>query len=195
MAKAEVLAKLKISESAQRRLCPIFIILFIGLIVDTIYVEIYLVRHGIAEDPHLADRDALRRLTPEGVARTTLVAKAFRKRLESIDLIVHSPYLRALETAQIFQREFPSAEILPQDGFTPEDEAEEAADKLSVFSNRKRVMLVSHEPILSALASHLLTGGPDVAIPFKKAGICALEWGGPGGSSLLFFAPPKILLG
>jgi phosphohistidine phosphatase len=36
------------------------------------------------------------------------------------------------------------------------------------------VLLVGHEPYLSQLISHLLTGGPDCQITMKKAGLCLL---------------------
>jgi len=173
----------------------VFIFQFIGGIRDTLNVEIYLVRHGIAEDPHLAERDSNRRLTPEGLAKTTLVAKAFRKRVNSLDLIVHSPYVRAVETADIFGREFPGTTRQAAEGFTPSDEPADAVGRLGAYANLSRVMLVSHEPFLSGLASYLLTGSEHAAsIPFKKAGICAMEWGGAGASSLLYLIPPRMLI-
>jgi phosphohistidine phosphatase len=175
--------------------CRVFIFQVIGKFSDTLNVEIYLVRHGIAEEAHTAERDAERRLTPEGLAKTTLVAQAFRKRVNSLDLILHSPFLRAVETAEIFGREFPGTRRQVADGFTPADEPAEAVGRLGAFANLSRVMLVSHEPFLSGLASYLLTGSEHRAsLPFKKAGICAMEWGGAGGSSLLYLIPPRILI-
>lgn len=158
-------------------------------------MEVYLVRHGIAEDPVFGKDDSLRKLTSEGIERTTKVAKAFRRHFDSVDLILHSPYIRALETAKIFSLEFPEVELKSFCGITPDGEPLEVCDFLEKFSKLKRVMVVSHEPFLGFFASYLLTGNGNASIPFKKAGICAMEWGGPGASSLLFMASPRILIG
>ncbi len=62
---------------------------------------LYLVRHAKAswEEPGVSDAD--RPLIPKGVKRTKLVVDFLLKRGTSIDLIVSSPAVRALETAKI----------------------------------------------------------------------------------------------
>ncbi|MGZ3660497.1 MAG: phosphohistidine phosphatase SixA [Bdellovibrionota bacterium] len=155
---------------------------------------IYLVRHGIAEDPTTASSDAERRLTEEGREKTERVAKAFHKRVSKVDLIFHSPYLRALETAQIFSAEFPRAKMQAAKGLTPHDEAKSALPLLNGFGSEESVMIVGHEPHLSTLASLLLTGKSSPILEFKKAGVAGIEsHGALQGSRLCFLLTPKWL--
>jgi phosphohistidine phosphatase len=161
-------------------------------------VEIYLVRHGIASDPMRAAQlgipDSDRELTSEGREKTNRVAKAFSKQVTSVQTIVHSPYVRARETAEIFHRYFPDAQIGSGQGLRPHDAVEQG---LATIADRiaGNIMVVGHEPHLSALTSLLLTGNPHSSIQFKKAGIAGFEWNGAGDSRLLFLLPPKFLLG
>lgn len=162
-------------------------------------MEVYLVRHGIAEDPYRASlsgkSDADRELTPEGREKTTKVARAFRSVVTDVGLILHSPYVRARETAEIFHRFFPGAEIAEAAGLRPHDPPSFGLASISEKLDRHNVMVVGHEPHLSALTSLLVAGNTDASIQFKKAGIAGFEWGGRGYSRLLFLLPPRFLLG
>ena len=67
-------------------------------------MELYIVRHGIAidrEDPK-SPAEADRYLTEEGVEKTQQVAKALSALDLHADLLVSSPYVRAMQTAEIF---------------------------------------------------------------------------------------------
>ncbi len=154
-------------------------------------MEIYLVRHGIAED--FAENDAARRLTAEGIAKTTRVAKGFAKRVPDVDLIIHSPYKRAKETAKIFAEFYPAAMLKEGKGLTPLDKARSALPLLSE-AHGKRVMLVGHEPHMSSLASLLITGSERPVLEFRKAGIAGIAC--PGGDLLgcylMFLLSPKF---
>ena len=67
-------------------------------------MQLFIVRHGIAvdrEDPKCpADPD--RFLTDEGIEKTRQVAQGVAEVGAAPDLMVTSPYLRALQTAEIF---------------------------------------------------------------------------------------------
>ena len=67
-------------------------------------MEIYVVRHGIAidrEDPKCPP-DPERYLTEEGIEKTKRVAAAVAALTASPDLLLSSPYVRAMQTAEIF---------------------------------------------------------------------------------------------
>src|ERR1700760_1085438 len=64
-------------------------------------MELYLFRHGIADDPQAGQSDADRALTAEGRRKTAEVIKTARRAGLDPSLIVSSPYKRAMETAQI----------------------------------------------------------------------------------------------
>jgi len=157
-------------------------------------MEIYLVRHGIAEDNADTNTDADRRLTAEGVARTGRVAKNFSKRISDIELIIHSPYKRAEETAKIFAEYYPDAEVKEGKGLTPFDKARMAMPLLSELPQGAKVMLVGHEPHLSCLASLLMTGSEHPVLEFRKAGIAGLACtGNLQHCYLMFLLTPKFL--
>lgn len=142
-------------------------------------------------------RDEERRLTAEGLRETEAVAAALRIRVGAVDQIFHSPFVRARETAEILGRKFSEAAIEQVSGFTPESDPREPAEFLAGLpaGSRSRVMIVSHEPFLSAALSYLLGGGFRLASGFERAGVASVEWGGAGSSRLNFFVSPRILLG
>ncbi len=157
-------------------------------------MEIYLVRHGIAEEPEHARPDSERRLTDEGREKTAKVARAFRKRVAKVDAILHSPYVRAAETARYFAAEYPKARVETSAGLTPHDEARAAVQLLEGFGDKDAVMLVGHEPHLSSLASLLITGHDNPVLEFKKAGIAGIECvGSLVNARLSFLLSPKWL--
>jgi phosphohistidine phosphatase len=162
-------------------------------------MEIYLVRHGIAEDELLAARagkaDPQRSLTEEGLEKTTKVAKAFKKRVEEVDCIFHSSYLRAKQTAEIFSKVYPNSKVEELADLRPSDSTEMAIENILEFQNYAKIMVVGHEPHLSKLLSRYLVGSEEMNLTFKKAGIAGIEYSFTGPSRLLFFLTPKILLG
>jgi len=139
-------------------------------------MELYLVRHGIAQELQEAASDPERRLTAEGREKTARVARGFRERISRLDVIFHSTYLRAEETARIFSAEFPRAKLVCANGLTPHDEPKSALPLLSAVGEGEAIMIVGHEPHLSSLASRLLTGKDQPLVEFKKAGIAGFEF-------------------
>ncbi|MDP9147713.1 MAG: histidine phosphatase family protein, partial [Acidobacteriota bacterium] len=67
-------------------------------------MDLYIVRHGIAidrEDPKCPP-DPERYLTEEGIEKTRQVAKGVAALGAGADLLLSSPYVRAMQTAEIF---------------------------------------------------------------------------------------------
>src|SRR5262249_9064707 len=70
-------------------------------------MQLYIVRHGIAidrEDPK-SPSDPERYLTAEGLKKTREVARGLASLKISPDVFISSPYVRALQTAEIFAQE------------------------------------------------------------------------------------------
>ena len=144
-------------------------------------------RHGIAAPLGGEIRsDAARPLTSEGLTRTQEVAAGLCAFDVRPNLIASSPLLRALQTAEIVRDAFSkgnsrenSRASAPQLETWPEMEYAEYSALLPRLKNavsHDTVLLVGHEPGLSRLAAHLLTGSPTgFMLEFKKAAVCALE--------------------
>jgi phosphohistidine phosphatase SixA len=137
-------------------------------------MNLYLLRHAEAEP---GDSDADRRLTRKGEKQVEQLAKFLRKHdveLE-IDEIWHSPLVRAVATAEIFQKELGlDAQLHEAPGLRPEDDPRPMALRLAC--SRKSVLVVGHNPHFEYLASCLLGGSASpVLIDFKKCGLLHLE--------------------
>jgi phosphohistidine phosphatase len=119
-------------------------------------MKLYLVRHGPAENASRTGRDFDRALTDEGRQRVRWVAAELGKHDEAPKRIVTSPLRRAVETAE----EIVGALGLDLDAWTSDDLAPGGAPidlvRRLVSESARRVMLVGHEPDMSALAQQLL---------------------------------------
>src|SRR5580693_3941727 len=83
-------------------------------------MELYLLRHAIAEDHTPSGRDADRALTDDGRKKLRKVLERARKASVTPTLILSSPLKRAFETAEIAARELGySSEISITDALTP----------------------------------------------------------------------------
>ena len=73
-------------------------------------MEIYILRHGVAEEPQTGQPDSERALTPDGRKKLRNVLRTAAAAGVAPSLILTSPYKRALQTAQL------AAEILDYKG-------------------------------------------------------------------------------
>jgi phosphohistidine phosphatase len=143
-------------------------------------MQIYLCRHGIAETGRKNQSDADRALTDEGKKKLRSVFETARAAGAAPELILTSPYLRAVETARI------AAEVLGYKGalvpcpeITPDGESEKAWDVIRTHSDAASLLLASHEPILGYLAAYLV-GGPATMFDVKKGALIRIDVDGFG---------------
>ncbi len=135
-----------------------------------------LLRHAIADERSDTGRDEDRRLTGEGKRKLREVVVGMRALDLPVERILSSPLRRAVETAEIVA-----------EGYGLEDEVDVAPalapgagphavfDALAEVSRSSGIVLVGHEPDLTALASTLLTGTPGlVHMGFRKAGLAGI---------------------
>ncbi len=137
-------------------------------------MKLYIVRHAEAEEPGDPANDALRQLTARGRERMRAAAAGMRRLHLIFDAILTSPLARAAETAAIIAEAYgerPSPKKFPslEAGIAPL----QALTALVPFARPQHLMIVGHEPQLSALLSLLLTGSAEsIRSDFKK-GACA----------------------
>src|SRR5664279_3489200 len=99
-------------------------------------MQLYIVRHGIAidrEDPQCPPEPE-RFLTEEGVEKTKQVAKGCAEIASMPDLMLSSPYVRAMQTAEIFAKEFE----YPEDKIRKTDFLLPGAESLQLFRELSR---------------------------------------------------------
>jgi phosphohistidine phosphatase len=161
-------------------------------------MELYIVRHGIAidrEDPK-SPPDPDRFLTEEGIEKTKQVAKGVAALGVEPDLLITSPYIRALQTAELFAAalDYPKQEIRRSDLLLPGTEAILFYKELAKDKDSAIVMCFGHAPQLDDLLATGL-GSKHHVTSLKKSGIAALALKriSPPSGELLWLATPKLL--
>jgi phosphohistidine phosphatase len=143
-------------------------------------LKLYLLRHAIAVERGTSgyEDDSKRPLTKEGKTKMRANAQGMKSLSLTFDLILSSPYLRAKETADIVIETLKIKDntILTKN-LIPDAPFEKLIREINGYSKKsKNILLVGHEPHLSALISHLLTGKQNLTIDFKKGGLCLLTF-------------------
>jgi phosphohistidine phosphatase len=160
-------------------------------------MDLYIVRHGIAidrEDPQCPP-DPERYLTEDGIKKTRQVAKGVAALGITPDLLISSPYVRAMQTAEIFAAalSYPKQKIRQTDSLLPGAEPslffrELAQDKHST------VFCFGHAPQLDELIAAAFASKQNLTA-LKKAGVASIKLKrvSPPSAELLWLATPKLL--
>lgn len=152
---------------------------------------IALVRH--AEAIPFASTDAERPLTPHGRLQAATQASWLARNLPPGVLIVHSPYLRAVQTANILATPI-KGHCLTDEALAAHRSVNDVVDTIKAYSH-ENVMVVGHMPtIAEALA--MLTASSAQVFHFSPATVALLE--SPSRGTELFhvraIVPPELLL-
>jgi len=160
-------------------------------------VRLYLVRHGIAvdrEDPNCPP-DTQRPLTPKGIKKSNDAALGLVALGVEPDAVLTSPWLRAVQTAEIFCEVigFSSNKIIRTDSLKGTSSPAELLRELAKMKS-KEVMCFGHEPHLHLVIGQVLHTGARIT-ELKKAGVACLdlERMSPPQGQLIALYPPKTL--
>jgi phosphohistidine phosphatase len=158
-------------------------------------MEIYLLRHGIAEDGHAGAADSDRSLTPEGKKKLRSVLRAAAEAGVQPSLILTSPYRRALQTAQLAADVFKyQGDLLRTRSLEPSSRPDAVWEEIRVHKDEPQILLAGHEPLFSALTAFLL-GCSAFQIDFKKGGLACVEvdkFAGAPKGVLKWYLTPKL---
>lgn len=161
-------------------------------------MQLYLVRHAIAEDrglPGVADED--RKLTDKGIRRMKRNVRALSALGVRIGEIWTSPLVRARQTAELLARlRGFEGDVREVDALRPGGDFNELAASLGESVNGRSLALVGHEPDLSELAAWLLSGRAESFVEMRKGGAACFEVEGavsPGCARLAWLMPPRVL--
>ena len=127
-------------------------------------MRVTLIRHAEAGDD--APRDESRALTARGRADARRVGRALARRGVRFSLMVTSPLVRAVQTAEIVAAAvgYRGRDACRSDAADPGGRRPGGGRLLASLADEKSVALVAHEPILSALAAALVAqAAPPVA--------------------------------
>jgi phosphohistidine phosphatase len=155
-------------------------------------MQIYLLRHGIAEDARPGMPDADRTLTPEGKEKLRRVLK---RAGVTPSLILSSPYKRAVETADLAAQVLGYAgKVVRIEALVPHGSPYSVWDELRARRGETAVLLAGHEPLMSSIVAFLLDS-PSLQVDMKKAALVRIDCDRPGpkpGGVLKWMLTPAV---
>jgi phosphohistidine phosphatase len=138
-------------------------------------MEIYLLRHAIAEIAGPGHPDFERALTREGQDKLRRVLQRARAAGVRPSAILSSPYRRAMETAAVAKEALSyGGEIERSEALVPNASPYDAWEEIRAHKSRDSVLLASHEPLMSSLAAFLL-GSPALQVDMKKSALVRVD--------------------
>jgi phosphohistidine phosphatase len=157
---------------------------------------LYLIRHGIAVDrtDPKSPAEAERPLTATGVQKTRSAALGLRALGAKPDPLITSPYVRAVQTAEIFAEALGSSieKIRVSDALKPPANPAEILKEIARLK-AKEVACFGHAPHLDLMISQL-AGARGPFTELKKAGVACFEQAaGQSRWELRWILTPKVL--
>jgi phosphohistidine phosphatase len=132
-------------------------------------------------------------LTPDGKRELRGVLRVAHEAGVDPDVILTSPWTRALETATAAREAFGTEQLIETKSLLPDVLPMHIWGEIRSIRPLKEIMVVGHEPHLSRLAAFLLEA--PVAIDMKKAAIIRIdvqEREGPPRGVLKWMLTPKL---
>jgi phosphohistidine phosphatase len=158
--------------------------------------ELYLIRHGVAEERgEKWPDDAKRPLTADGIRKLRKVARGLARLGVRLDVVLTSPLVRTRQTAEVVAAAFePRPHMINVDSLAPGGAYPAILADLEKHARRSHVALVGHEPGIGELAARLI--GSRHPLTFKKGAVCRIDVdslppNGPG--DLRWFLTPRVL--
>ena len=117
-----------------------------------------------------AGNDAARPLTKEGEEEVAEVCKRLVRAGLDLDKIACSPLKRAKDTALVAAKAF-EIELEEWAELKPDAKGEDLARRLSRQKRESSILIVGHEPFLSAFICETVGASPEAKIVLKKSGL------------------------
>ncbi|MGH2523870.1 MAG: phosphohistidine phosphatase SixA [Anaerolineales bacterium] len=156
-------------------------------------MHLYLVRHGLANWPAWSGPDDERPLTPEGAQLIQAEGKALARLGLKPELILHSPLVRARDTAQLIGEALAIPDRVREHALLRPGFSAKALKKLlREHAQIEDLMLVGHAPDVSEVVQ-ALTGG---SVKFKEGTVACVkieEHAAAPEGTLLWLAPAELL--
>ena len=159
--------------------------------------ELYLLRHGAAEDHGPDGSDSSRRLTSEGLTELRRVLALAKKAQVTPSLVLSSPLVRAVETAELVAAELGYQDaILKSRALAPDSSPQAVWEELRAHAAQPFILIAGHEPLLSDTIAWLL-GSSRPLVRFPKAALARIDLArlGPAPSAILrWLITPGLLV-
>jgi len=147
-------------------------------------LRLLLMRHSDAQMSHPRG-DSCRSLLPEGRSKAHQQAQALKGVIQP-QVIVHSPYVRAEETARIMAETFHVDKIFPSPDLVPYAEDLAILPEVEAFQAGE-ILLVGHNPHMSRLVSQLNSQGRSISMVTAMIAAIDFDTSPLAGSGRLVF--------
>ena len=158
-------------------------------------MQLYILRHGIAEDAGPGRSDEERALTGEGKDKLRRVLDRARRAGTTPTLILTSPYVRAVQTARLAAQHLGCRhEPVETDALVPSGSPLRVWEEIRAHHAEEQLLLSGHEPLLSQLVSYLLDS-PALAVDMKKGAMVRIQlerFGPEPHGILVWMLTPKL---
>ncbi len=157
---------------------------------------LYFLRHANAGQAKFDPlKDEKRPLDKLGVEQSHDVGRALAALDVKVDVIVSSPLIRALQTADIVAGEIGQRDkVFADPALRPEASFETFQELLQRYANKEEIVVVGHNPSLSEFLNKCLAeSGSFRGIELKKGAIAKVEKEGRGAAALKWLLAPKVI--
>jgi phosphohistidine phosphatase len=157
-------------------------------------MNLYLIRHSIAENISIDKKDFDRELTEEGKFVIKKISDAWKNYIGNVDVVLTSPLIRAIQTAEIISTNLQEKQNLIKDNNL--GTGSRTADLIDILNSLEyqNVVVVGHQPDLSQHINNFCgTGSFNLAFP--PASLAKIEFDNSikyGRGRLIYFIPPII---
>jgi phosphohistidine phosphatase len=138
-------------------------------------MDLYILRHGKAEDAGHGISDADRKLTKKGREEIIGVGQWMAAQEVSFDLIAASPLVRAQETAALVAGVLGTKTMTTWPVLVPGGSPDAVCHETGKFPEDTAILLVGHEPLLSTLVSRIIAGNDDAGIVMTKGSLAKIR--------------------
>jgi phosphohistidine phosphatase len=143
-------------------------------------MQLYLLRHGLAEERSSTGQDSNRVLTADGIAGLERVLALARRAGVRPSLILSSPYARAVQTAGLASQKLEYAgKILKSPAFAPDSSPFRAWEEIRLHEGEDSLLVAAHEPLLSSTVAWL-AGSTRVMVRFVPAAMVRIDFDAVG---------------
>ena len=159
-------------------------------------MNLYLIRHSIAENISFDKKDFDRELTEEGKFVIKKSSEAWKNYFGNVEVILTSPLIRAIQTAEIISSTLQKIPNLIKDNNL--GTGSRTADLIDILNSLeyKNVVVVGHQPDLSQHLNNFCgTGSFNLAFP--PASLAKIEFDNSikyGRGRLIYFIPPIVFI-